>query len=69
MGFKDQLRRLRRDVQKDMVLVKLKDGATRVFADMDVFKEMFSLPVRAPPGQDSPLRGPRRREEGHAREP
>ena len=41
MGFKDQLRRLRRDVQKDMAVVKLKDGGTRVFADLDVFKEMF----------------------------
>lgn len=41
MGLKDQLRRLKRDVHKDMVVVRLKDGGTRVFAETDVLSEMF----------------------------
>jgi hypothetical protein len=41
MGIKDQLRRLKREVHKDMVVVRLKDGGTRVFAEMDVLSEMF----------------------------
>ena len=41
MGIKDQLRRLKRDVQKDMVVVRLKDGGTRTFGAQEVLKEMF----------------------------
>ncbi len=41
MGLKDQLRRLKRDVHKDMVVVRLEDGGTRVFAEMDVLTQMF----------------------------
>ncbi len=41
MGLKDQLCRLKRDVHKDMVVVRLEDGGTRVFAEMDVLSEMF----------------------------
>jgi hypothetical protein len=41
MGLKDQMRRLKREVHKDMVVVRLKDGGTRVFAEMDVLSEMF----------------------------
>jgi hypothetical protein len=41
MGLKWQLRRLRRDVQKDVVLIKLEDGSTRVFDDMECWKDMF----------------------------
>ena len=41
MSLKDQLRRLKRDVHKDMVVVRLKDGGTRVFAETDVLSDMF----------------------------
>ncbi len=41
MGLRDQLRRLRRDAQEGAVLVRLRDGSTRVFTDMDCWKEMF----------------------------
>ena len=40
MGIRDQMRRLKREVHKDMV-VRLKDGGTRVFAEMDVLTQMF----------------------------
>jgi hypothetical protein len=35
------MRRLKREVHKDMVVVRLKDGGTRVFAEMDVLTQMF----------------------------
>ncbi len=54
MGLKDQLRRLKQDVQKDMVVVKLKDGGTRVFADMDVLKEMFLCQTKLFSGEARP---------------
>jgi hypothetical protein len=41
MALRDQLRRLKRDVQEDAVLIRLRDGSTRVFTVMDVQKEMF----------------------------
>jgi hypothetical protein len=41
MRLTDQLRRLKRDVQQGMVLIKLGDGGTRVFDDMECWKEMF----------------------------
>ena len=41
MALRDQLRRLKRDVQEDAVLIRLRDGTTRVFTVMDVQKEMF----------------------------
>ena len=41
MGIRDQMRRLKREVYKDMVVVRLKDGGTRVFAEMDVLTQMF----------------------------
>ncbi len=41
MGIRDQMRRLKREVHKDMVVVRLKDGGTRVFAEMDVLTQMF----------------------------
>ena len=41
MGIRDQMRRLKREVHKDTVVVRLKDGGTRVFAEMDVLTQMF----------------------------
>ena len=41
MGIRDQMRRLKREVHKDMVVVRLKDGGTRVFAEMDILTQMF----------------------------
>ena len=41
MGLKNQLKRLEREAQKDMVVLKLQDGGVRVFEDMEVFKELF----------------------------
>ena len=41
MGLKDRLRRIEQSAHKDMVFVKLKDGGTRIFPEMDVLSEMF----------------------------
>ncbi len=41
MALRDQLRRLKRDVEQGVVLVKLREGTSRVFDDMTCFKEMF----------------------------
>jgi hypothetical protein len=41
VGLKDQLRRLKREAQKDRVVLRLRDGGVRVFSDLEVFKEMF----------------------------
>jgi hypothetical protein len=41
LGLRDQLRRLKHDTQEDAVLIRLRDGSTRVFTVMDVQKELF----------------------------
>lgn len=41
MGLRDQLRRLKRAVHEDAVLIRLRDGSTRVFPVMDVQAELF----------------------------
>ena len=41
MAVRDQLRRLRRDAQEGAVLIKLRDGTTKVFDDLTCWKEMF----------------------------
>jgi hypothetical protein len=39
--LRDQLRRLKRDAEQGMVVITLEDGSTRVFDDMECWKEMF----------------------------
>ena len=46
MGLRGQLRSLKRDVQKDVVLIRLRDGSSRAFTDMDCWKEMFLAQYR-----------------------
>jgi hypothetical protein len=41
MGLKRRLRRLLREAEKGLVVLKLGDGTSRVFEDNEVFKEMF----------------------------
>jgi hypothetical protein len=41
VGLRDQLRRLKREAQKDKVVLHLRDGSLRVFDRMEVAKEMF----------------------------
>jgi hypothetical protein len=41
VGLKDQLRRLKREAQKDRVVLRLRDGGIRVFDSLEVSKEMF----------------------------
>jgi hypothetical protein len=41
MGLRDRLRRIEQSAHKDMVFVKLKDGGTRIFPEMDVLSDMF----------------------------
>jgi hypothetical protein len=41
LGLRDELRRLKHDTQEDAVLIRLRDGSTRVFTVMDVQKELF----------------------------
>ena len=41
MGLRDQLRRLKREAQKDRVVLRLRGGGVRIFSDLEVFSEMF----------------------------
>jgi hypothetical protein len=41
LGIRDKLRRLRRDAQEGAILIRLRDGSTRVFDDMTCWREMF----------------------------
>ena len=41
MALRDQLRRLKRAAEKDMVLIRLRDGTTRVFTDLECWKQKF----------------------------
>jgi hypothetical protein len=41
MGLRSRLRRLTREAEKGLVVLKLGDGATRVFEDNEVFREMY----------------------------
>jgi hypothetical protein len=41
MGLRGWIKRLERDAQKDMVILRLKDGGISIFSDLEVFKEMF----------------------------
>ncbi len=41
MGLRDQLRRLKREASKDAVLIPQRDGSTRAFDVMTVWKETF----------------------------
>jgi hypothetical protein len=41
VGLRDQLRRLKREAQKDKVVLRLRDGSIRVFDRMEVDAEMF----------------------------
>src|SRR5215218_159157 len=41
MGLGDQLRRLKREAQKDRVVLRLRGGGVRIFSDLEVFSEMF----------------------------
>ena len=39
--FLERLRRLQREVAKEGVVLRLRDGGIRVFSDQEVFQEMF----------------------------
>ena len=41
MGLRRRITRLIREAQEGAVLIRFRDGSTRVFTDMDCFKEMF----------------------------
>ena len=41
MGLRRRITRLTREAEEDAVLIRLRDGSTRVFTDMDCWKEMF----------------------------
>src|SRR5215218_2807728 len=41
MGLRDQLRRLKREAQKDKVVLRLRGGGVRIFSDLEVFTEVF----------------------------
>jgi hypothetical protein len=41
VGLRDRLRRIEQSAHKDMVFVKLKDGGTRIFPEMDVLSDIF----------------------------
>jgi hypothetical protein len=41
MGLRGRLRRLTREAEKDLVVLKLRDGSTRIFEDNYIFGEMF----------------------------
>ncbi len=41
MGLRRRIARAVREAEADAVLINLRDGSTRVFADMDCWKEMF----------------------------
>jgi hypothetical protein len=41
MGLRGWIKRLERDAQKDMVILRLRDGGISVFSDLEVFEEMF----------------------------
>ena len=41
MGLRNELRRLKREAQKDRVVLHLRDGGLRAFDRMEVFGEMF----------------------------
>jgi len=41
VGLRDQLRRLKREAQKDKVVLRLRGGGVRIFSDLEVFSEMF----------------------------
>jgi len=41
MALRDQLRRIQREVRESAVLVRLRDGTSRVFTDQEAFAQMF----------------------------
>jgi hypothetical protein len=41
MGLRGKLRRLQRSAQGEGVILRLRDGGSRVFSDLEVFSEMF----------------------------
>ena len=41
MALRDQLRRIQREVRGSAVLVRLRDGTSRVFTDQEAYAEMF----------------------------
>ena len=41
MGLRGKLRRLEQEAKGEYVVLKLRDGSTRMFADQEVFSEMF----------------------------
>jgi hypothetical protein len=41
VGLRDELRRLKREAQKDRVVLRLRDGGLATFDQMEVWKEMF----------------------------
>jgi hypothetical protein len=41
MGLRGWIKRLERDAQKDMVILRLRGGGISVFSDIEIFKEMF----------------------------
>ena len=41
MTLRRRITRLTREAEEGAVLIRLRDGSTRVFTDMDCFKEMF----------------------------
>ena len=45
MGLRGRLRKLKREAEEGSVVVRLRDGTTRYFEDMDVFAEMFLAKV------------------------
>ena len=41
MGLRDKLKRLTREAEEGAVLIRLRDGSTKVFDDLTCWKEMF----------------------------
>jgi hypothetical protein len=54
MALKGRAERLIRQATKDMARIDLRDGTTRVFDDMEVFKEMFLVQTELFRGRTRP---------------
>ncbi len=46
MGLRGRISKLTREAEADAVLIRLRDGSTRVFADLDCWREMFLAQYR-----------------------
>ena len=54
MGLRNELRRLKREAQKDRVVLHLRDGGLRVFDRMEVWEEMFLTQMDLMKGEARP---------------